>query len=109
MQVLSSGKVPFNGLTSRGCVSQNFNKSLTGEIIGVFGVTGVFKGQLVGGRYKLPQSDIDPVVLTIYFHAIPARTHCRGVSFACDTRRRHPGKAYLGNMGSILPLLAAAD
>jgi hypothetical protein len=74
MHVISSGKVPANGLTSKRCVSQNFNKSLPREIIGVFGITGIFEGQLAGGRYKLPQGGIDRVVLKIYFHTIPART-----------------------------------
>jgi hypothetical protein len=69
MQVLSSGEVPGNGFASRRCVLQNFHKSLTGEIIGVFGVTGVFKGQPAGGRYKLPQGLVDPVVLKTYLHA----------------------------------------
>ena len=72
MHVPSSGKVPANRLTSGRCVSQNLNKSLTREIIGVLGITGIFEGQLTGGRYELPQGGIDRVVLKIYFHAIPA-------------------------------------
>jgi hypothetical protein len=50
MQILCFGKVPVYGMYFMECVPQNFNKSLTGEIIGVFGVTGVFKGQPAGGR-----------------------------------------------------------
>jgi hypothetical protein len=50
MQVLGFGKVPVYGMSFMECVPQNFHKSPTGEIIGVFGVTGVFKGQLAGGR-----------------------------------------------------------
>jgi hypothetical protein len=64
-------KVRLNGSSSRERVAQNFDKSLTGEIIGV---TGVFKGQLGGGRHKLSQSSIGALVITVYFHAIPART-----------------------------------
>jgi hypothetical protein len=53
---------------------QNFYKSLTGEIISVFGVGGVFKGQVAGGHQKLIKGRTAPLVITIYFHAIPART-----------------------------------
>jgi hypothetical protein len=44
MQVLGSGKVPVEGWSFMERLPQNFYKSLTGEIISVLGVGGVFKG-----------------------------------------------------------------
>jgi hypothetical protein len=105
MQILGSGKLPVEGWSFMERLPQNFYKSLTGEIISVLGVAGVFKGQVARGRQKLIKSRTAPLVITIYFHAIPAPHIAGEISFACRTRRRHPGKSMLeGNMESILPL-----
>ena len=86
MQEHSSGKVPVDDFSSGGSPFQQFNQNQTGEIIGIFFVSGIFEGELADGRYKLSQRSVDPVIAKVCFHvdypyhsknAVDRRSCCR--------------------------------
>ena len=68
MQEHSFGKVPVDDFASRGSPLQQVNQNQTGEIIGLFFISGIVEGELADGRYKLSQRGIDPVIATVCFH-----------------------------------------
>jgi hypothetical protein len=64
----SFGKLPVNDFASGGSPFQQVNQNQTGEIIGIFFVSGIFEGDLADGRYKLSQRSVDLVIATVCFH-----------------------------------------
>lgn len=68
MQEHSFGKLRVDDFASGGSPFQQVNQNETGEIIGIFFVSGIFEGDLADGRYKLSQRSVDPVIATVCFH-----------------------------------------
>lgn len=70
IQVRRSVEARLNRSSSRARFAQHFDKSLTGEIVSVFGVAGIFEGQVARIGQEISETRIDPVVIRVYFHPL---------------------------------------
>ena len=64
----SSAKVWLDDFAFGASPLQQLDQNHTGEMIGFFGISGMFKGGLTDGRYKLSQRSVDPVIATVCSH-----------------------------------------
>ena len=68
MEVFTRRKVTVKAFTSERGAFQNLQQNLTGEVICIFRVIGVFKRYIADRCYKLTQRSVDSVMATVCFH-----------------------------------------
>jgi len=68
MDVFTRRKARVNVFTSDRGAFQNLQQNLTGDVICIFRVIGVFKGHIADRCDKLTQCSFDYVIATVRFH-----------------------------------------
>ena len=63
MQVFTGGKVPVNGFASERCVFEKAHQNPASDFIGLFSVSGIFKGNVADRRDELSQGGMGPTLL----------------------------------------------